>query len=193
MRPKSVGEDGSERKPPSYRHKPRHFSGSGIMTRRRSRSRRRSGRGGPAAGRGGPCPRLARPLLVVGGAPPPVESPTASFGRRGGAFRPVGRASHDAPSSCPWRFVPLAGSCFVAASFVRGFRLGPELAAPQAVSAGLAGVAFRPKARPKPRGTADVASGDALVWLVFSEGAFLPQPATPSFQRAFLRPYVVFA
>jgi hypothetical protein len=36
-----------------------------ILTRRQSRSCRRSGHGGPAAGRGGPCPRLARPLLVV--------------------------------------------------------------------------------------------------------------------------------
>jgi len=64
-----------------------------IPTRRQSRSCRRSGHGGPAAGRGGPAPAWHGPCLWYGGAPPPVESPTASFGRRGGVLRPVGRAS----------------------------------------------------------------------------------------------------
>ena len=79
-----------------------------ILTRRQSRSCRRSGHGGPAAGRGGPAPAWHGPCLWYGGAPPPVESPTAaSFGRRGGVLRPVGRASHDAlPDRLPARGTP---------------------------------------------------------------------------------------
>ena len=79
-----------------------------IPTRRRSRSCRRSGHGGPAAGRGGPAPAWHGLCLWYGGAPPPVESPTAaSFRRRGGVLRPVGRASHDAlPDRLPARGTP---------------------------------------------------------------------------------------
>jgi hypothetical protein len=35
--------------------------------------------------------------------------------------------------------------------------------------------------------------GRSSLWLMVAEGAFLPQPATPGFQRAFMRPCVVFA
>jgi len=58
-------------------------------------------------GGGAPVPAWHGPCLWYGGAPPPVESPTACFGRRGGVLRPVGQASHDAlPDRLPARGTP---------------------------------------------------------------------------------------
>jgi hypothetical protein len=82
----------------------------------------------PCGGGGGPLPPPGTALaygLWYGGAPPPVESPTACFGRRGGVLRPVGRTSHDTLPDRP----PARGAANSSAVRAGPLRAGSEVTA----------------------------------------------------------------
>ena len=126
---------------------------------------------------------------VEDGGSPRMMNQQQMFGRRG-----KDRTSRRHPSSCPWCFVPLAGSCFTEVSFVSSVKMKPELISPQALPAGLAVQALRPESWRKRQGRIQFRTLEsAFVWLMFYGRAFPSQPATPSFQRASSRPCVVLA